>query len=386
MGGSFAFFAYLYRKLVTSSIADVLLFPFVWMLTVTFREGLALNFTWGHLGYALHNNETLLQLASVGGVYLLTLLIVFVNLALAKIVVSLDMKTLSACFKTLAISQYAYILLTVFGISYLYGSSILQATDHTPNTSVAVVHPNITAKESVGVTGFKHYMNYLEQAITNNPDIVVMPENSFTFFVLDEKTMQPLHRGEDSTILKLYAQLLELTTKHPGTSIVVGMHTQKDEVRYNSVVSLRSGEVESIYHKRQLLPFAENSITSLLPDHVEPLGHGQEENTPFTINGQKTTVLICSEVIFPYLVEGSGQLIVSASNDSVFDSQIAAQQNHIMAKLRAVEGHSYLLRSARKGISSIISPKGQVIAKDDFETSGVLFEKIALNLDIYPQK
>ena len=74
--------------------------------------------------------------------------------------------------------------------------------------------------------------------------------------------------------------------------------------------------------------------------------------------------LICYEVIFPNIVQrtsGSTNLIVNISEDAWFGTSIGPAQHFSKAKFRAIENNNYLLRSANKGYSAIISNTGEVL-------------------------
>ena len=74
--------------------------------------------------------------------------------------------------------------------------------------------------------------------------------------------------------------------------------------------------------------------------------------------------LICYEIIFPKLVQKSDlstNLIVNISEDAWFGSSIGPAQHFAKAKFRAIENNNYLVRSANKGYSAIISNTGEVL-------------------------
>jgi apolipoprotein N-acyltransferase len=62
-------------------------------------------------------------------------------------------------------------------------------------------------------------------------------------------------------------------------------------------------------------------------------------------------------------VRAGAQLLVSAGNDGIFKSPIVAEEQLVMAKLRAIEERRYLVRSMKTGISAIIDPWGREVAR-----------------------
>ena len=72
--------------------------------------------------------------------------------------------------------------------------------------------------------------------------------------------------------------------------------------------------------------------------------------------------LICYEIIFPKLIQNSGEgtnLIINISEDGWFGDSIGPHQHFAKSIYRAIERNTFLARSANKGISAIITIKGK---------------------------
>ena len=64
--------------------------------------------------------------------------------------------------------------------------------------------------------------------------------------------------------------------------------------------------------------------------------------------------------------------MVNISEDGWFGDTIGPHQHFAKAIFRAIENNTYLVRSANKGISAIISNKGEVLKKlDTFEAGNI---------------
>jgi apolipoprotein N-acyltransferase len=77
-------------------------------------------------------------------------------------------------------------------------------------------------------------------------------------------------------------------------------------------------------------------------------------------------VTICYEDVFGaeqlhYLPEAS--LLVNVSNDAWFGNSIAPHQHLQIARLRAAEVGRYQLRTTNTGITAIVNPQGNVVAR-----------------------
>ena len=77
-----------------------------------------------------------------------------------------------------------------------------------------------------------------------------------------------------------------------------------------------------------------------------------------------TKLAICYEIIFTDLLqkhEVNQGLIINISEDAWFGNSIGPYQHFSKAIFRAVESNKFIIRSANKGISAIISNNGKII-------------------------
>ena len=91
--------------------------------------------------------------------------------------------------------------------------------------------------------------------------------------------------------------------------------------------------------------------------------------------------MICYEIIFPELSQQADiktNLVVNISEDGWFGESIGPHQHFAKAIFRAVETNSFLLRSANKGVSAIVSNKGEVLKKLKVSETGSIEMNIPL--------
>ena len=373
----YGLFALLYQKFRKYNLFDVLIFPFIWVVLEYIRAKILLGFTWGHIGYALHDSTWLLQLAKFFGVYGLGFFIITVNILIYLLIrKSCKGRSFADAFWK---NVYLYLLIFLFIVVSFYGFWAIKSGEKDllieSEMKVAVIQGGLKTKDEK-TEGF--YKKFIADALKQNPDIVVLPENTLWFLTINRKTKLPLKYEISDQIKKAYDEILQISKENKDVSFVIGFHTTQNNKEYNSMIVFENGEIKSMYDKRVLMPFSETGIFSSAA--TTPAGiflnEGADKQSVL-VKGVAVTPLICAEIIFPSLAKDkNSQFIINIGNDSVFDSPLVAKQNHIIAKIRAVESGKFIVRSMKTGISSIINPFGRVTAQLDTGESGTVFDVV----------
>jgi apolipoprotein N-acyltransferase len=329
---------------------------------------------WGYsagvLGYSLVDTMYEKHVASFGSLYLLSFLVVLVNC------------TVAACFPlrkggdstSVRVLVPAFLLLVS---SICYGF----AKVHTPipgtSVRVAVIGSSLSTEASVTEAGYRSYRKQMNRAFAEKPELIVLPENVFPYFVLNE---------EDGTLIEhtlvnfanrndLYSDLLALSRAQSSTTLAIGMHTMSQGHYFNSIVFMRDGAPVGYYRKRVLVPFTEYAPFDVAASLPVRFSRG-EEGQYFVFNGIRSGSLICSEIADTNITMRNVPLIIAPSNDSVFEGEYAAPMHQAMARMRAIEYGAYLLRANKGGASSIIDPYGNVLSET---LDGVIFATIQVD-------
>ena len=116
--------------------------------------------------------------------------------------------------------------------------------------------------------------------------------------------------------------------------------------------------------------------------------NGKNQNN-IIINNVNILPMICYEIIFPELIQKSDyktNLILNISEDGWFGNSIGPHQHFAKAIFRSIESNSFLVRSANKGISAIVSNKGQIIKKLNINEAGNIEMEIPLITSVYKSK
>ncbi|MDO6569747.1 apolipoprotein N-acyltransferase [Gilvimarinus sp. 2_MG-2023] len=160
------------------------------------------------------------------------------------------------------------------------------------------------------------------------------------------------------------------------TGVITGIIFDERQTRrfYNSLAGF--GEALGIYHKQRLVPFGEYvPLESWLRGAIEffdlPTSYihrGRDGQSGLQIGDVSIAPSICYEVVYPSLVARGARhrnVLLTVSNDAWFADSIGPLQHLQMAQMRALETGRYLIRSTNNGISAIVDPKGEIVAKSE---------------------
>ncbi|MHB8660609.1 MAG: apolipoprotein N-acyltransferase [Minisyncoccota bacterium] len=357
-------FALLFRWLFSRRVYAALILPFVWIAFEYVRSSLLFGFTWGNLGYALHNNIYLMQLAHNFGVYGISSIIILVNILVFFLAYEIvknykRTKDLKSVLRQIAFLPVSYVIITVFVGSYVYGLIEFQQITHAlaaqsnSTLSFSILQPG---NESESMT-----LDKFSQILAERPDVAILPESALPSLIFNEDSLAST--SQVGTILpesKDMSILLALSLKYSTTTILAGIDSTKQQSDYSSIIVIEAGKVAGIYHKRTLMPFSERSVALPLLETTEPLQAGLSNE--IWIKHRRVSALICSEILFPNLLkDASTSFIIAVGNDGVFNDTVVARQNNIIAQFDAVLARKYLVSAMKTGVSGIIDPVGRLV-------------------------
>lgn len=317
-----------------------------------------LLFPW-YYGATVHNAVVFLQVADLGGPYLVAVVLVAANLGVAELVLARrEQRTLNRLVLGSAVA------LPVLAV--LYGYPRLRQVDSAASAAqpvkVGIVQGNMPLQGKQRRFSLGIHQARTEELRSKGVDLVVWSEGATGMANLDE----PGYGGVRQSVtgrLKIPAIV--------GT--VLATPTTKDNYEYHNVALLadKEGVVQGRYDKQYLLAFGEflpfgktfPVLYRWSPESSEFAPGTSLEPLPF--GDHRIAALICYEDILPAFVNSvvrhaDPDLLVNLTNDAWFGNSTEPWIHLALAKLRAVEHRRYLVRATNSGVSAIIDPVGRV--------------------------
>ena len=349
--------------------------------------------TWAKLSVSQYKNLFFIQSISLFGTYFVSFIIVFINAAVALYILNRTNKTIPASKNNILILGVIilYLANSYFGFFRLMYYDYAKDGKEKHKITAQVVQGNISSYEkweSAGIgNSLNKYISLTEKYIgeigeyTEKINISVWPETAIPTNV---------YQGGN-----LYEYLRNFSEQNNITLFTGAFYYLENNV-YNAIVAFAPNhDFIKPYGKRHLVPFgeylpAEKLVKSVFPfvanmamfDSVLTPG---ESSGIMEINGVNYGGLVCFDSIFPELarqsVKDGADILIIITNDSWFRDSPAIYQHNAQAVLRAVENKRYVIRAANTGISSIISPTGEIIRQSDALVTDVLIAKAGIIKD-----
>ncbi len=368
--------------------AKFMVFASIWSIVEWVRGHIFTGFPWNPLGVIWTSVDTVMQTASIFGVYGLTFFTVLIATSVPYFLVKKNIK--KGEFGFLIINFILVGIILGFGFFRLGSAEVI----YHPNISFRIVQANIPQKEKwVRENWSKNFYQHIEMSKVSDvnntvPDFVIWPETAIPYFIGSEPGRQVLLAemlGNKSAVISGAPRIERL-----DNSIKL----------YNSVhVIDKGGRLKGTYDKVHLVPFGEYlPLRGVLgriglgkfTDGSLDFSSGVELKSLEVTGIPEFGVLICYEVIFPGQAVGKirPQWLLNVTNDGWFGNSPGPYQHFEMARMRAVEEGLPLVRSAGTGISGVIDPWGRVLGELRLNTTGVLDSKLPKRIEkltIYSQ-
>jgi apolipoprotein N-acyltransferase len=339
--------------------------PAAWVAVEWLRALGPLGVSWGALSVSQHRNLPLLQVAALGGPYLLSFLVVMGNAAVAEAVSRRRSQSLLASVVAAAVVVTA----AVGGSARLRMAGMRLGGEE---VIVGLAQAGINKEQGGHFSDPEKLMRAYERLTRRlayyHASIVVWPETTVPGMALRDPWLR--HR-------------LSRLAKRTGTALVLGSFDPADIRAWragggglqNCVVAFdRHGRVVGRYAKVHLVPFGEYVPVpaSRFRGFLRRWGVPEEDlvpgrrRDPMMVDGVSIGALVCFESALcgasRELVRKGAQILVFVTNDAWFGRTAAPYQHLAFSPLRAVETGRYVLRAATTGITACCDPYGRVVA------------------------
>jgi len=172
-----------------------------------------------------------------------------------------------------------------------------------------------------------------------------------------------------------YLQNLRATARAHDADFAIGLVNYEPATdRYFNGLLVLNGDGDGWYYKRHLVPFGEyfpvpgfvRSWMRLMSLPYDDISAGSEHQPALRAAGQSLGLTICYEDAF-----GSSQLgvlrdatlLINVTNNAWYGDSTAPHQHLQISRMRALEAGRFLIRAANDGITAVIGPHGELVAK-----------------------
>ena len=379
-GATWALFAGVLRWLpVRRPGTMALAAPFAWVLAERLRILTIWDFEWGLLGHALADSPLLRQAASLGGVGLLSALVVAGN---TSILLAFSRRDSPARWRAVAM------LVGCLALTLGWGRwSTMRAENLGDRQSLRVGvlqfhQPRYSAGDFLENGLERGYARLIPQALGIEPDLLVLPE-SISARGIDFGAERRPDGSKPVAAADAWNRWFRARLEGTDSVVVLGVDTLDEDATYNSLVAWTAEGLAGVYDKTRPVPFAEYR-----PRFWGPVSAGRYDYTAGA-RGQTIRIgdlvlgaFICQEVQFSGLIreavrDGAG-ILISGGNDGVFADPAVAEAHAEMARIRAVESGRYLLRAMKTGVSAIVDPLGREIERSQGAEPVYLWSEVAV--------
>jgi apolipoprotein N-acyltransferase len=370
------------------ALAALVVVPSCWLLTEWLRSWQALGGPWAVFGVSQWQHPAVLALGAVGGVWLISFVLVMANVAIVLVIESLP--RMGAAVLPGASWRPGLAALGVGAALASLGAgplafALTPASPAVRQVTIAMVQPGVINDASLRAHASETMTAELSRGGTLGgvrPDLIVWGESS----IADDIAL-PKYRG-------LLSQIEALSARD-GADVLVSQDTTppgKGHEKWAVLVS--SSGIKGIYIKTRLVPFGEyipfrqqlgwlTKISKAASANMIPgtgphlLQATDRQGRPLPIG-----VLICFESAFPDMarVDTSlgAQLIVYQSATSTFQGTWGPDQHASLGAVRAAETGRPVVQAALTGDTAAYDARGRLLAWMGQSQHGVVTVRLGL--------
>jgi len=334
------------------------------------------GFSWGEVGYALHDLAPARSLAALGGLPLVSFVVVAVNASLVDLMLR-EARRDRRRMQRAAVATLAAVL----AVGVLAGAFALRPTT-SGQLKIAILQGNDLNRDLTREERDARYLptSHFELAkqLTGRYDLVIFPESS-----LDEDPRGDTWLTENlaATATRLRSAVLAnaVTDARDGRAVNTNLLYGPD------------GRLVATYAKRHLVPFGEfvpfreqlgfiDAIEREIPRDFAP---GSKAGMA-TVSGHRIATVICFESAFGHqirpLVDSGAEVIIVSTNNRSYRRSANSAQHVALGQMRAAETGRPVVQAAISGITAVIDAHGRVVERNG------LFNRKAITTTVTPTR
>lgn len=341
--------------------AALVLVPSGWLAIELVRSWEYLGGPWGLLGASQWEFSAGLRLASTGGVWLVTFVLVAVNTAFTALTVSPADRLTARGPRARgprraaqgAVASAAALAVCCGGTAASWAWA--PQPDRDGRLRVAVVQPGVIKGQHARLKRSEKLTRGLRG---RELDLVVWGESSVSFDL-----------GAHPRLRKRLAEL----SAQVGAPILVNVDARRSDrpgIYKSSILIGPGGLVGKRYDKTRLVPFGEYVPARSLLGWATSVGRAADEDrlrgdgpVMMSASGERFGPLVCFESAFPdmsrELALDGARLTIVQSSTSTFQDSWAPAQHASLAALRAAETGRPMVHATLTGISAVYGPRGE---------------------------
>ncbi|MFE2086992.1 apolipoprotein N-acyltransferase [Streptomyces sp. NPDC059460] len=347
--------------------AALIVVPSGWLMIELARSWDALGGPWGLLGASQWQVPMALRVASVGGVWLVSLLVVGVNTAVTLLLVTSAARTAAA----------VGIVVGALAVGAIWRWA--PQPEPAGAARIAVVQPGVVEGSNSVELRFARSEQLTRTLVGRQLDLVVWGESSV---------------GEDLSQRPDLAARIAKLSREVGTDVLVNMDARQTDgsgrtgIFKSAVLVGPDGPTGDRYDKMRLVPFGEYIPARSVLGWVTSVGKAAGEDRlrgnrqvvmsvpepPSPVYSSRSRAgterlrigpLICFESAFPdmsrRLARDGAQLLIAQSSTSTFQHSWAPAQHASLGALRAAESGRPMVHATLTGISTVYDAQGHRI-------------------------
>ncbi|MFJ9538916.1 apolipoprotein N-acyltransferase [Streptomyces sp. NPDC101225] len=355
LGALWAPWGWLVRRFLGGSpgpgrgLAALAVLPSGWLVVELVRSWQGLGGPWGMLGSSQWQVGPALRLASVGGVWLLSFLVVAVNVSVAVLVSVREsrMPAVAGLVATAAATSAAWVW--------------SPRPDVDGRVRIAVVQPGVVDGAGGGDERFAREEQLTRQLAGRDLDLIVWGESSVGFDLGDRPDL---------------ARRIAALSRQTGADILVNVDARRSDkpgIYKSSVLVGPDGPTGDRYDKMRLVPFGEyipfRSVLGWATSVGKAAGEDRRRGTEQVVmnvgHGLRVGPMVCFESAFPdmsrHLAQDGAEVLIAQSATSTFQHSWAPEQHASIAALRAAETGRPMVHATLTGVSAVYGPGGRRI-------------------------